>query len=64
MDEWRHMYGAFRLNNFQHKGSELLNEVRVLTMARHNSGADGATAQASLAIEMHSFLIYILGEYT
>ena len=64
MDERRPIYGAFRLNNFQRKGSELLNEAKVLTMARHNSGADGATTQASLAIEVHSFLIYILGEYT
>ena len=64
MDEWRHIYGAFRLDDFQRKGSELLHEMKVLTMARHNSGADGATAQASLAIEVYSFLMYILGEYT
>ncbi len=64
MDAWRHIYGAFRLDDFQRKGSELLNEVKVLTIARHNSGADGATTQASLAIQVCSFLIYILGEYT
>jgi len=29
MDEWRHIYGVFRLGNFQRKGSELLNGVKV-----------------------------------